>query len=138
MTTALRYYSKGGNTKKIADAIAQATGLEAKPVSEPLTEDTDTLLLCVAPYKFNIDSHVKDFISAIHVKVGRIVLFSTSASVRPVGKYLEKLLAEKNIPLEKEEFYCPGKFLMMHNGRPNADDCQAAVAFAKKIIASGE
>ena len=138
MKIAIRYYSKGGNTKKIADAVSKAVGVEAKPVSEPLTENTDILFLCTAPYKFNIDPAVTAFISGIDVAVGKTVLFSTSASVRPIGKYLVKLFAEKKIPLEKEEFFCPGKFLMLHNGRPNEKDCQAAVDFARKFTEQGE
>ena len=35
MNIAVRYYSRGGNTKKIAEAIAKAVGVEAKTVSEP-------------------------------------------------------------------------------------------------------
>ncbi len=138
MKIAIRYYSKGGNTKKIAEAVSKAAGIKAKPVSEPLEGDIDVLLLCAAPYKFNIDPAVKDFISGIGVKVGKAVLFSTSATVKPIGKYLAKLFAEKNIPLESEEFFCPGEFMMLHKGRPNDEDCRSAAAFARKIIKQGE
>lgn len=133
MKIAIRYYSKGGNTKKIADAAARAVGAEAKPVSEPLTGDADILFLCTAPYKFDVDNEVKAFINGIGVSVGRVVLFSTSASVRPIRKYVEKLFAEKGIPLEKEEFFCGGEFLMLHKGRPNEADLQDAADFARKI-----
>lgn len=134
MKIAIRYYSKGGNTKKIADAVSEATGAQARPVSEKLTEDTDILFLCTAPYKFDVDEEVKAFVRGIGVSVGKTVLFSTSASVRPVGNYLEKLFAKKNIPLAKEEFYCPGKFLMLHKGRPNEEDCRKAADFARKVM----
>ena len=30
MKVAIRYYTRGGNTKKLADAISQAIGVEAK------------------------------------------------------------------------------------------------------------
>ncbi len=138
MKIAIRYYSKGGNTKRIAEAVSKAVGVEAKPVSEPLTEDIDILFLCAAPYKFNIDAAVLSFVGGIGVSVGKTVLFSTSASVKPIGKYLEKLFSEKRIALEKEEFYCPGKFLILHNGRPNEKDCEAAADFARKVIERGE
>lgn len=43
MKIEVRYFSRGGNTKKLAEAIAKAVGAEAKTVSEPLTEDVDIL-----------------------------------------------------------------------------------------------
>ena len=134
MKLAVRYYSRGGNTKKIAEAIAKAVGVEAKPVSEPLTEDVDILFLGSAPYAFDIDDEVKKFISGIHVSVGKVVNFSTSAAVKSTRKYVEKLLADKKIPVAKEEFSCRGAFAMLHKGRPNEADQKAATDFAKGII----
>lgn len=134
MKLAVRYYSRGGNTKKIAEAIAKAVGVEAKTVTEPLDEDVDILFLGSAPYAFNIDEEVKKFINGIHVSVGKVVNFSTSAAVRSTRKYVEELLAEKKIPAAKEEFSCRGAFGMLHKGRPNEDDQKAAADFARGII----
>ncbi len=132
--TAVRYFSRGGNTKKLAEAVAKAAGIEAKAVSEPLDGDTDILFLGSAPYGFDVDEEVKKFISGLNVKVGRVVNFSTSAVVRSTRKYLEKPLAEKGIPLSREEFACRGSFMMLHKGRPNDNDLKAAAEFVKKII----
>ena len=134
MNIEIRYYSRGGNTKKIAEAIAKAVGVEAKTVSEPLTEDADILFLGSAPYAFDVDDEVKKFISGIHVSVGKVVNFSTSAAVKSTRKYVEKLLAEKRIPVAKEEFSCRGAFGMLHKGRPNENDQKAAAEFARGII----
>lgn len=134
MKLAVRYYSRGGNTKKIAEAIAESVGVEAKTVSEPLTEDVDILFLGSAPYAFDIDDEVKSFINGINVSVSKVVNFSTSAAVKSTRKYVEKLLADKKIPVAKEEFSCRGSFAMLHKGRPNEDDQKAAADFARKII----
>lgn len=134
MKIAVRYYSRGGNTEKIAQAIAKAVGVEAKTVSEPLKEDVDILFLGSAPYAFDVDDAVKKFISGISVSVGKVVNFSTSAVVKSTRKYVEKLLAEKKIPIAKEEFSCRGAFAMVHKGRPNEDDRKAAADFARKIV----
>lgn len=138
MNVAVRYYSRGGNTKKIAEAIAKAVGVEAKTVSEALTEDVDILFLGSAPYAFDVDEEVKRFISGIQVSVGKVVNFSTSAAVRSTRKYVEKLLAEKKIALAKEEFSCRGAFAMLHKGRPNEEDQKAAADFARGILERGE
>ena len=71
MKIAVRYYSRGGNTKKIAEAISEAVGVEAKTVSEPLTEDVDILFLGSAPYAFNVDDEVKKFIGNIMCPLGK-------------------------------------------------------------------
>ncbi len=134
MKLAVRYYSRGGNTKKIAQAIAKAVGVEAKTVSEPLSEDVDILFLGSAPYAFDVDDEVKKFIGGIQVSVGKVVNFSTSAVVKSTRKYVEKLLAEKNIPIAKEEFSCRGAFAMLHKGRPNETDLKAAADFAVNIV----
>lgn len=134
MKVAIRYYTRGGNTKKLADAISEAIGVEAKTTAEPLTEDVDILFLGSSVYAYGVDDEVKKFISGIDVKVGKVVNFSTAALIKSTYKQVAKLLEEKNISFAKEEFACKGSFAMMHKGKPDADDCKAAAAFAKKIV----
>ena len=134
MKAAVRYYSKGGNTEKLALAISKATGLPAETIDVPLLEDVDILFLGSSVYGFDVDVQVKQFISNIDVKVGKVVNFSTACLVKSTYKQVGKLLAEKNIPLAKEEYYCRGSFGPMHKGRPNQQDLQAAEAFARKIM----
>ena len=79
MKIAVRYFSRGGNTKKLADAIADAVGVTAETTDVPLTEDVDILFLGSSVYAFNVDDHVKDFIEGIDVTIGKVVGFSTAA-----------------------------------------------------------
>ena len=134
MKIAVRYFSRGGNTKKLADAISKAVGVEAETTSVPLTEGVDILFLGSSVYANGVDNAIKEFVNGINVKVGKVVNFSTAALVKSSYKQVSKLLEEKHIPFAKEEFYCRGSFAMMHKGRPNADDCKAAAEFARKII----
>ena len=39
MKYAVRYYTKTGNTKKLAEAVAGALGVEALPIGVPIEED---------------------------------------------------------------------------------------------------
>ena len=134
MKIAVRYYTRSGNTKKLAEAIAKAVGAEAKTVEEPLREDVDILFLGSSVYAYGVDDSIKKFISNIDVTVGKVVNFSTAALIKSTYKQVGKLLAEKGIALAEEEFYCKGSFGPMHKGRPDDKDCKAAAAFAKKII----
>ena len=134
MKAAIRYYTRGGNTKKLADAISKAVGVDAETTAVPLAEDVDILFLGSPVYAGGVDDAVKEFVSGIKVKVGKVVSFSTAALIKSTYKQVAKLLEEKQIPLAKEEFYCKGSFAVMHRGRPNADDCAAAAEFARKIV----
>ena len=137
MKVAIRYFTRGGNTKKLADAIAKAAGVEAKTTAVPLTEDVDILFLGSSVYAGGVDDEVKEFIKGIGVKVGKAVNFSTAAVLKSTCKQVSRLLQEKNIPLASEEFYCKGSFAMLHRGRPNAEDCKAAADFAERILSQG-
>ena len=43
MKIAVRYYTKTGNTKRLAEAVAEAIGAEALPITAPVTEKVDIL-----------------------------------------------------------------------------------------------
>lgn len=134
MKVAVRYYTKSGNTKKLALAIAEAVGAEAKDVSSPLTEDVDILFLGSSVYAAGVDASVKEFISGIDVKVGKVVNFSTAAILKSTYNQIKKLLDKKNIPLADEEYYCKGSFGLLHRGKPDDKDLKEAAEFAKKFM----
>lgn len=134
MKVAVRYYSRGGNTKKLAEAIASAVGVEAKTTSESLKEDVDILFLGSSVYAYGVDDSVKYFINGIHVNVGKVVNFSTAAVIKSTYKQVSKLLAKKGIPMAQEEFACRGSFGPMHKGKPDVDDLKRASAFAKSMV----
>ena len=138
MKIAVRYYSRTGNTKKLAEAIAKAVHVEAKTTDEPLHEDVDILFLGSSVYANGVDGNIKVFIQNLNVKVGKVVNFSTAALVKSTYKQVGKLLAEKNIPLAQEEFYCRGSFAMLHKGRPDEKDLKAAMDFAAAIAESAK
>lgn len=135
MKVAVRYYTKSGNAKKLADAIAMAAGVTAESVSTPITEKVDILFLGSSVYAAGVAEEIKSFISELDSKkVGFIVNFSTAALLPSTYKQVSKLLANKNIALSKDEFHCRGSFGSMHKGRPNDNDLKKATEFAKKVL----
>ena len=135
MSVAVRYYSRGGNTKKLADAIAEVCGVEAKSTSETLTEKVDTLFLGASVYAYGISDDVKAFIAKLDPEnVGKIVVFSTSALAERAFPEVEKAIKDSGINVDERNFYCRGSFLMMHKGRPNDEDIANVKQFAKEII----
>ncbi|MBD5494410.1 MAG: flavodoxin [Lachnospiraceae bacterium] len=134
MKVEVRYYTRSGNTKKLAEAIAKAVGVEARTVDEPLKEDVDILFLGSSVYAYGVDDSIKKFISNIDVRVGKVVNFSTAALIKSTYKQVGKLLEKKGITQAEEEFYCKGSFGSIHKGKPDEKDCKAAAEFAKKVI----
>ena len=134
MKIEVRYYSRTGNTKKLAESIAKAVGVKAKTVKDPLQKDVDILFLGSSVYAYGVDDNIKKFISGINVRVGKVVNFSTAALVKSTYKQVRKLLVEKGITQAEEEFYCKGSFGPIHKGKPDERDCKAAASFAKNIL----
>ena len=135
MTFAVRYYTKSGNTRKLATAIADALGVQALPISEPVTEPVDILLLGNSYYAFSIDPEVKAFIRSLDKsKVGRIANFGSAAMLNSTFKKVKAEADKAGIAMDGREFHCKGEFKGLHKGRPNAKDLAAAAEFAKSVI----
>ena len=135
MKIAVRYYTKTGNTKRLAEAVAKAVGAEALPLSSPIEEPVDILFLGNSYYAFSIDPEVRAFIRSLSKdKVGRIVNFGSAAMLNSTWKKVKAEADKKGIPMEKREFHCKGEFKGLHKGRPNSEDLAAAAAFAKSIV----
>lgn len=137
MNAAIRYYTRSGNTEKLARAISEALNLPAESVEIPLTERTDILFLGCSYYAFDMDRHVKDFLRSNADKIGQVVCFGTSAMIKSMKKPMKKVLNELGIPMAEDEFHCYGSFGFMHMGRPDANDLKAvgefAIAVAEKM-----
>ena len=135
MKYAVRYYTKTGNTKKLAEAVAGALGVEALPISEPVTEPVDILFLGNSYYAFSIDPEVRKFIQSLDKeKVGSIANFGSAAMLNSTYKKVKAEADKVGIPMQEKEFHCRGEFKGVHKGRPNEVDIASAVAFAKSFV----
>ena len=134
MKIAVRYYTKTGNTKRLAQAVASAVGAEALPLEAPIVEPVDILFLGNSYYAFSIDPQVRDFIRSLDKsKVGRIVNFGSAAMLNSTYKKVKAEADRIGIPMDPREFHCKGEFKGIHKGRPNEEDLKAAATFAKEI-----
>ena len=133
MTYAVRYYTKTGNTKRLAEAIAAELGVKALPISEPVTEKVDYLFLGNSYYAFNIDPEVKDFVSSLDRNlIGKIVNFGSAALLNSTYKKVKAEADRIGIAMDDKEFHCKGEFKGIHKGRPDDSDIKAAVEFARR------
>ncbi|MBQ1466863.1 MAG: hypothetical protein IIZ27_00105 [Solobacterium sp.] len=135
MKIAVRYYTKTGNTKRLAEAVAKAIGVEALPISTPVDEPVDLLFLGNSYYAFSIDPEVRDFIRSLDSsKIGCIVNFGSAAMLNSTLKKVKGEADKVGIKVDDREFHCKGEFKGIHKGKPDAQDLKAAAEFAKSII----
>ncbi len=133
MTYAVRYYTKTGNTKRLAEAMAKELGVEALPISEPVNEAVDYLFLGNSYYAFDIDPEVKDFVASLDKdKIGKLVNFGSAAMLNSTYKKVKGVADKVGVAMDEKEFHCKGEFKGIHKGRPNNDDIASAVEFVKK------
>ena len=106
----VRYCSrtKFGNTRRIAEAIAEGAGTKAVSIDdEPrLTEKADILFLGGAPYANIMAPELRQYAEALDpAMVGQIVLFTTSNWSRRTVIALKKIFKDKGIIVADDYFY---------------------------------
>lgn len=135
MNIAVVYQSRGGNTKKVAEAIAGALYTAAWSVDEVKDLDCDLLILGCGVYAASLDKHTKQFIASLKgTSAKRVALFGTSAGGRKPFGMMKKALMQKGLPVDERFLFIPGSWAFMNKGRPNEADLKAAEEWAKAII----
>jgi flavodoxin len=124
MTVEVRYQSKSGNTKKVAEAIAGALGVTAKSVDEPYDAEVDLLFVGGALYAGMLSRKLKRFLKALRGSgVKNVAVFSTASGLATIRGKVDKIL-QGNSNVLLEEFHLRAKDL-------NAASLEDAAAFAK-------
>ena len=130
MNIAVRYYSKSGNTRAVAEAVAEAVGVKAVSVDTAeadIKEPVDLLFIGGALYAYGLDKHLKEYLKTLKKEnVKKAVVFSTSWISKHSVDLIKNGLKEVGIPVEEEFFYVKNK--------PNDDQKKQAADFARKFI----
>ena len=104
MKYAVRYYTKTGNTKRLAETIANELGVEALPISVPVDEKVDLLFLGNSYYAFSIDPEVRSFVAFLSKdKVGKIVNFGSAAMLNSTYKKVKAEADKAGIPMMEKD-----------------------------------
>ena len=130
MSNAVRYYSRSGNTKAVAEAIAGAIGEDAVSVDSAkavIKEPVDVLFIGGALYAYGIDEHLKSYIRSLKKEqVKRAVVFSTSWISKHAIDLIKGELNRQGIPVKNETLY--------YRGKPGEKQLQEAGQAAGRII----
>lgn len=100
MKTAVRYQSRGGNTKAAAEIIAKKLGIQAMPVEEEVRGYYDLLFVGGGVYMGKMDNQLYEFLQGLEAEqVGRLVCFSTTGSQDSTLKQMKRLAEERGIAI---------------------------------------
>ena len=130
-------YSKSGNTRKVADAIAGELGVKAMDVTAAkLDPGAKVIFLGSGRYGGLPGPEMQKFIEAGDFKGRKVAYFSTfwragmskDREVESTTKALEKKGA-----IVLGDYHCPGKTTVFNMGHPDAEDLGDAKKFAKEM-----
>lgn len=132
---AVIYVSRGGNTKKLAEAIARGAGAEARSAGDAADmAPVDVLFLGASVYAGKADGAARRFLQALDpAQAALVVVFGSAAGDKTVLPEVKALLDPKGIPVFEEAFHCRGAFLLLNRGRPDSEDLERAEAFARRV-----
>ena len=108
MEIGVRYLSKFGHTKDIAESIAEELNVNAISIIDEnkLDKKYDILFLGGAPYANVMDKSLREYANDLTKEdVNLVVLFTTSNFSKRTVNSLKKILTGKGIKVSDEYFY---------------------------------
>lgn len=113
MNIAVRYYSRSGNTKLLAEAIANEAHVKAISVDSidaEIKEPVDLLFIGGALYAYGLDEHLKEYLKTLKKEnIKKAIVFSTSWLSKHSIDLIKKALKENDIEVYDEFIYAKNK-----------------------------
>lgn len=137
MKTLVVYYSRGGSTRKIAEAMAQELKCKLVDVMKetPDVSDLDLLIIGSGNYGNNVGDKLQQFLSGMpQIKGGKAAVFATSGGPEPKSLMVMEEALEKKGYEVLASFKSRGQFLyFLNHGRPNSDDLKNVGIFVSDL-----
>lgn len=132
------YHSNTGNTKQIAEAMAEALQVTAEPMSsKPVIAGLDILFVGGSLKMYMLERHCRSFLRTLRKPnmTKHIVLFSTSVSGKGILDLAKKWITAKDAAIYPNEYKCLGNYYKdPERVHPDANDIEAAKAFATAAV----
>ncbi len=134
MKVSVLYHSITGNTKKIAEAIADEVGVYAENITHDSNKFTaDVLFLGDGNYVSNIHKVTKELIKSLENKnIKNIAVFGTYGGMNNAKAKMIELIKNNGLNVLDENFFCKGKAWGVLNR--NKEDIEGAKDFARHVI----
>ena len=130
------YFSRGGKTGKVAEAIAQELGCEAVDLKKESPDVSGVDLLIVGSGNYGGAPHetLQGFLNSLQPSNnGKTAVFATSGGPDPKCIPVIKEALEAKGYKVVSSFDCRGQFLFANRGHPNENDLKNAKEFASEL-----
>ncbi len=137
MKVSVLYHSITGNTKKIAEAIADEVGVYAENITHDSNKFTaDVLFLGDGNYVSNIHKVTKELIKSLENKnIKNIAVFGTYGGMNNAKAKMIELIKNNGLNVLDENFFCKGKaWGVLNRNKPGKEDIEGAKDFARHVI----
>jgi flavodoxin len=141
MKIAIVYFSRGGNTRKIAEAMAEELGVTPIDVKleQPDVSEIDMLIVGSGTYGSKPGKEMVAYLESLTSSDGKKAACFSSCASGNASKTLEtmkEILGRKGYSTV-DCFSCLGKWLagLSRRGHPSVDELNQAKEFAKKLKA---
>jgi flavodoxin len=133
------YFSRGGKTRKVAEAIAQQLGCKAVDAEKetPDVSGVEMLIVGSGQYIGKLHKTLQSFLDGLQPSSkNKAAVFATAGGPNPKVVSILKGALEAKGYMVVSNFKCRGRFLFFNWSHPNQEDLENAKAFAgdlKKI-----
>jgi len=130
------YFSRGGKTRKVAEAIAQELECEAVDVKKetPDVSGVELLIVGSGQYVGKLHKTLQGFLDGLQPRSkSKAAVFATAGGPDPKVIYVLQGALEAKGYTVVSSFKCRGRFLFFNWSHPNEDDLKNAKAFASDL-----
>jgi flavodoxin len=133
------FYSNGGNTRKLADAIAEELGVKAADIkSASIDSQAGIIFLGSGCYGSKPGEEMMKFIEKHDFSGRKVAVFGTSGGNAGMEVDLMAASLMRKGATVLGNYHCKGKaFLLFNIGHPNQEDLEGARKFARKMSMLG-
>jgi flavodoxin I len=128
--------SRGGNTRKVADAIAEEMGIKATDVSTSQPDDAKILFLGSGTYGGKPGQEMMKFIGSGNFSGRKVAIFGTSGSIAGGQNMIVTMtdILKGKGAIILGSYHCRGKTFLVNWGHPNKEDLDNAKKFAREML----
>ena len=140
MNIAVRYQSRGGNTKAVAEIIAKKAGVKAESIDVPVDAYVDILFVGGGVYMGKIDTSLARFLKELDgEKVGQIVCFSTTGMQESALTQIAQTAEQKGIFVNKNRLlirmlWRGHAYLGMTGGKLTEKQIEKTIKFTDEVL----
>ena len=130
------YFSRGGKTRKVAEAIAQQLGCKAVDIEKKIPDVSGVEMLIVGSgqYLGKLHKTLQSFLDGLQPSSKKkAAVFATAGGPDPKVVDVLKGVLEAKGYMVVSSFKCRGRFLFFNWSHPNQEDLENAKAFASDL-----